>query len=455
MPTSRVALLALLAVAAVGHAPLAAAAPPSTPTAVVAIVDTGIDPYHPAFKDTSPRAYRHPSTYLPGYPRDAVALRLGKSFAADCARIWRHVRAGKLYWFPGTKIVGAYSTDLVQKDTACKQPATYDVLGHGTMTASRAAGNRYGACPACRIVAVQFQYDYGLVNSREAETSAVAAVSWPAANASWIDAQSNSWGPLPAYDPTGTAGLFAEGAALTRAVEAASRKHLTFWATGNGLGNFGGVLGQPTTVIAHYTPSAIRVGGHDSGQVTLWPGLSPHFVGDACDNWAAVAGTARYEERAGGGTSAATPYVAGGAAAALLHARTLTRDTRTGVRGDVVAKGRRTKAGPLADGVLTLAEWRTVAERTATARPTAQPEDGPPCDVASPYAPLPVRWADVPAAAPAYPLVGWGAVDRAAVARARAVLAGTVPLPARAEEETFFAADRQVREALHTVYRGA
>src|SRR6266576_3048684 len=82
---------------------------------VVALFDTGINPYHHTFRDTSPRAYRDPSTYLPGYPKDAEALNLSldepdyaKAVKKDC-EVWKALKPGKLYWIPGTKIVGAIS----------------------------------------------------------------------------------------------------------------------------------------------------------------------------------------------------------------------------------------------------------------------------------------------------------------------------------------------------------
>src|SRR5688572_21978962 len=59
--------------------------------AVVSLVDTGINPYHLSFRDPSPRANKHPSTYIPGYPKDAEALHVtfdavnyAAAVAADC-----------------------------------------------------------------------------------------------------------------------------------------------------------------------------------------------------------------------------------------------------------------------------------------------------------------------------------------------------------------------------------
>ena len=45
-------------------------------TAVVALVDTGINPYHQVFRDRSARADQYPGSYLPGFPNGAIALHI-------------------------------------------------------------------------------------------------------------------------------------------------------------------------------------------------------------------------------------------------------------------------------------------------------------------------------------------------------------------------------------------
>src|SRR5687767_14099967 len=81
---------------------------------VIALIDAGVNPYSPAFRDRSPLAYKHPSTYIPGYPKDAIALKitLDKPFDEALAKdeaLWAGVARGKLYWFPGTRIIGGIS----------------------------------------------------------------------------------------------------------------------------------------------------------------------------------------------------------------------------------------------------------------------------------------------------------------------------------------------------------
>jgi hypothetical protein len=85
--------------------------PENPPTAVVALIDRGINPYHEAFRDDSPLAHVHPSTYIEGFPEDAEALNLtleADSYAAALEadrEVWANVSDGELYWIPGTRIV--------------------------------------------------------------------------------------------------------------------------------------------------------------------------------------------------------------------------------------------------------------------------------------------------------------------------------------------------------------
>lgn len=285
----------------------------------------------------------------------------------------------------------------------------------------------------------------------------MAAIEWAADNSGWIDAQSNSWGPVvPAWEPTGAAGLFTANPTLVKAVEEVSSAHLAFWASGNGAAFRGGVVGHPTPLAAHFAPSAIIVGGHDSGYVNTWPGFPAHVVSDSCSSWAAYHNeTRKSDETVGSGTSAATPFAAGGAVSILLEARSILGDDETGVHKGIVARGPRgkVKKGPLADGKFTLEEWREVAFKTATPRPEGQYQDGPPCDP-GPYAPTPIQWSQVPEDYPEYLHIGYGAVDSNALMLASKVLRGKKPMPDRSETDEFFARDRQLRETTYPIFSG-
>ena len=430
-------------------------------SAVVALVDTGINPYHEVFRDRSARAYRHPSTYIPGFPRKARALRLSldepdyvAAVRADCRTVWSKVEPGRLYWFPGTRIAGAISFSQRSNHLLCATPVL-DGEGHGTMVASRAAAAGYGACPDCLVVSVQVPLAFQLHQGKEPQESIIDALGWLGRNADWIDAESNSWAPgFPLWDPSGETGMLANNPALTRSIEAAASEHLGFWASGNGVAYKYGVAGHPTTASPYVTPSVIPVGAHDSGRVVAWHGAPPKLVSDGCDSWAAVHDhVTESGETVGGGTSAATPFVAGGAARILAEARTILGDTSTGVDDGVVARGPRVLVadGPLADGELTLEEWRELVLKTASRRPVAQRSDGPPCEPGL-YTATPLEWSDVPEGYPEYLTIGYGSVDDAAVALAVDVLGGRADLPDRSSTDRFFATEAGLRSALHEVF---
>lgn len=432
--------------------------------AVIALIDDGINPYHAAFRDASPRAYQHPSTYVAGFPADAVALDLSldmyedleDAVAADCAE-WEKVEVGKLYWIPGTRIVGAitFPTHLTVPDIVlpyghgaitCASPSlkSYGNLvgagGHGTMTASRAAGKSYGACPDCLIVMVQ---GFG------AEHTA-----WAGAQR-WIDVQSNSWGPVfAAYVPTENGGVATGTPQLAQAAEEAAQKQLSFWAAGNGLLFRYGVLGHPTQLGSHFGPSMIRVGATDSGRVATWGGGSPHVASDGCNSWAAEfdSNTAS-GSTVGSGTSAATPFVAGTATRVIREARAAMGDLSTSVRAaGVLAQGEAIGEGPLADGTLTMSEVRRALFTTADPRPAATPEDATTCDITSLYGPLPVGWTSIPDAPAQMPVIGYGAVTRQTGDAALATLLGEAATPERPVEDAYFAADAAGHAATYAAW---
>jgi hypothetical protein len=124
---------------------------------VIAVVDTGINPYHVAYR--RPEYTIHPSRYIEGFPQDTPAI--GLSFgagdyaaarAADDGPAWSQVAERKLYWIPGTNIIGAYSvSDYVPSEPPADAPAglpTRPILdddGHGTGTTSVAAGAGFSA----------------------------------------------------------------------------------------------------------------------------------------------------------------------------------------------------------------------------------------------------------------------------------------------------------------------
>ncbi|MFA5862450.1 MAG: PKD domain-containing protein, partial [Candidatus Thermoplasmatota archaeon] len=155
---------------------------------VIGIVDTGINPYSrefagelmpypeltafttadPSHLDTGDVAIyhkttgallpftKHPSSYIPGFPTDAQAIELtlgGGYYRSEDNAAWgtghSKIALNQWYWIPGTKIIAAIDTgDLDAGDTA----TITDEHGHGTASASVAAGNFVGTCKRCVLV---------------------------------------------------------------------------------------------------------------------------------------------------------------------------------------------------------------------------------------------------------------------------------------------------------------
>ncbi|HEV8361563.1 MAG TPA: PKD domain-containing protein, partial [Candidatus Thermoplasmatota archaeon] len=171
--------------------------PDAPSVVVVGIADTGINPYHRDFAgellpDATLRAYttadpevrlpddapvyhkltgdllpftKHPSRYIPGFPADMPALKLtlggGYYEAQDTTAVWGRGHAaiplGKWFWIPGTKIIAAIdTTDAAPVNSL--NPDSIPILdqdGHGTASASTAAGNFWGSCPRCVLVVTE------------------------------------------------------------------------------------------------------------------------------------------------------------------------------------------------------------------------------------------------------------------------------------------------------------
>ena len=447
------------------HVPSNRPCPPRNwpqPTAVVALIDTGINPYSPAFRDDSKLAYKHPSKYIPGYPKGTPALRLSLDLPYEEAlkkdeAIWKSVQRGKLYWIPGTRIAGAISfgeggancpvvpvppANALQ--TNCDDHVILDDHGHGTMTASRAAGAPNSLAPTARIVEIE-----GL-GSRSVE--------W-AAEQGWIDVQSNSWVSLvPPPLPSGTTDAFAS----------AAKRMLTLAASGNGTAYLAGFAPTPTYALSTAPPGVVIVGGHDNGKMTLWAGAPPHIVADAYAGMTATrSGEQMKPDPIACCTSAASPYAAGGATAIVMEARRLLGDTSPGTKDGLVACGQPVAKGPLDDGAFTLDELKSVLFHTAQPHPAEGKDDGDVHWAGGPRAPdhveygpganpfcfgcttTPVPWQAIPAAGDAtYQLLGYGGINEHSVKLAYDVLAGKVAMPERANADSQYEADQSLRDQI-------
>lgn len=426
---------------------------------VIALVDTGINPYHVAFR--RPHSVVHPSQYIEGFPKNAAALGLrvgAKDYVAarntDDGPVWSKVKERTLYWIPGTNIIGAYS----QNDYYSTLPELGDApidgvknmprpiiddSGHGTGVSSVSAGAVYGSNPDALIVMVE-----GL---------GADAVAW-AAKQPWIDVISGSYGD-PASVP------------YTTAVPRIGRDHTPIDAVNDEVGEVDGreyehtgpfVLrdgrtacfsagnGLSRTGLAYDRYSSIRPTSGPSWVITVGA-VSPrnqqdygwHSAPVDVSSYGSHVPAASYASTDAridfGGTSSAAPITCGVFSKALLEARKALGDRREGihsVRGTrVPAAGKRGK-GLLADGVLTRAELHEAVLKTALPAPF-DPETYL-------YEPVPT----IPDTPAAYTQQGYGVANPMSGRYAVAVITGRLPMPDRSDVDRWIAAMDAIRDAL-------
>jgi hypothetical protein len=465
------ALALLLLAGCSGPAPPApepAAEPPAAarPSVVVAVIDTGINLYHAEYRRPEP-------VPLPAGVPEAVAVPLALDAGSfDAAVEADHDRLmgmdpRTLYRFPGTKVLGISFEERGGFAVPDGWPLILDLpdtYAHGTMTTSRAAGNTVsipGNDTGVWLVAIQ-----GFLPE---------AVRW-AAEQDWIDIVSISAGLSP-YGIVPLVPNLLDEAAIP-AYNAASHAKPLFASSGNGLGN-AGLLGFPAaTRGSSGVPDAVSVGANDNDHVSHWHNQGPYVSADGCNNPRADPADLDNILMDGGGTSSATPFSAGGGAAMLLEARRILGDTAVGPRAAdasataggtggwssgreedrlvVLAQGPAglVPKGPLADGALTLMEFKDVLYHTALLTPTSDESDGVRCDAAN-NAEGTGSWTGgtyVPASSvpedERFPLQGYGEVNHQSVAAAVEVLHGRAAPPERPADDASYAQARDAKMRL-------
>ncbi len=412
------------------------------PTVVIAVVDTGINPYHEEFgAEGYPgqlNLSEHPSRYIEGYPAQAETLNLSLD-APDYATAvdqdnWSEVQQNQLYWIPGTKIIGAYDGGGSLDDGQ----NILDEDGHGSASASVALGNTVGTCPRCLLVAVE----------------GLGGLEWAMAQP-WIDLVSNSWGNRGnAGVPTaGTGGVDAFGAlgnqraAYTRA--AVDRGQTVLFAAGNGMA---GAFATPqSTYTSPYTGPdwVMTVGAVNKFAGCNCPGdegsilasgkpvdVSSYGLGDI----PAAPHNSMDGDDQHSGTSAATPIVAGAMGQTLLEARIALGDTVGGTRDGVMASGAATGTGMLDDGQLTREELERATKLSA--QHTQSSWIGIyPLSVPTFLLPQDTLWTE-------WTAEGWGVVNDRTAVNATAMVLGDQALPDRPLDEEMAQRDTDNREAL-------
>lgn len=416
------------------------------PFVVVAVVDTGINPYHDEFSsgtysDGSASFAVHPSTYVEEYPASASALNLSLNTATYAAAVasdasaWSSTAENTLYWIPGTKIIGAY-------DGGGGIQSGQNILdnnGHGTASAGVAAGNTKGSCTRCLIVAVE----------------GTGGLDW-ALSQPWIDIVSNSWGNqgnvgIPEGGQT-TGDLTLGNPRETRA--AVARGQTVLFAAGNGYEN-----GFVTPEATHTSPftgpewvmtvGAVKRTENTENPYCNCPDDDSIVFGsgkpvDVSSFGAGTIPSAAFNSISAlgnhSGTSAATPLVAGVMGDVLRHARVQVGDAVGGSRDGIVATGTSSGTGFIANGVLTRAELETAIKYTAEHTRT-QWIGGFPPSLPTGVIPAELTWAQ-------WEAEGWGVVLPRTGVSSKAVVDGTQALPSRPMDEDFAARDKALRDAL-------
>lgn len=393
---------------------------------VVAVVDAGINPYHIDFRLPAGDDLHGvpPWEFIDGYPRDAQPIDVSldaptydEALARDRV-VWDGVQAQRLYFIPGTKIVGA----IAQPPGPFETPILEDRgPGHGTPATSVAAGMVHGSDPEVEALVVSVE-GFGPDGLR-----------W-AASQPWIDVISNSWSAiLPIGD---------EPKSGKMAVDAGK---IVAFAAGNGflIPFFPPVPCGRLPSQAFSTsgpPWVVTVGAVSpvNGQDYCWHNVPPD-VSSYGGHWPAARAESVAGEMEFGGTSNATPLTAGVMAAHILAARRAFRDPIEGPHagGALAVAGAGATIpdrGPLADGRLTREEVEQTVMRTAFPEPfdpTTWPDD-------------PEGITGLPNTTPTTPAYfiyeGYGIVNAASRDRGLRVLLGLDPAPDRIDVDTWMLA---------------
>ncbi len=409
---------------------------------VVATLDTGVNPFHPAFRRSTTDA---PASYLPGYPLTATRLdlQLGHQYANDVQasidQLNKLRTAPGPAWVPGTNLIALWAHPL---DAA----PVFDVAGavgndpepfhaHGARAASQIAGTSYSFAPNVLLAIM----DTSAQGGRGPDPYALnaEALRW-AADQMWIDiihTNIQNFFPL-AREETAVPGQtppYMRG--YPDAVEyAVARGKLVVVPAGN-------FYAEPTETSPHAgIPGVLVVGANDNCGFSDFSNLNPHVVMDGHGTRAAAANG--YGQDTFGGTSSSSPRVAGYAARLLQDVRTAFGELALAGTGSLVAlePGAEPKQGPLADGRLTAAELHQVIRQTADPSSHDSRFDG---TRSRNCIPEPVE-----AEVAFYPKMGYGEVSEHTYGAALDVLLGRSPMPSRPAEDAFFGFSDALRSAL-------
>jgi hypothetical protein len=407
---------------------------------VIAIVDTGFNAYHSAFRREGMDV--HPSEYVSGYPSDPAAVVVTRDAPyevarfADEGRVWSKLEQRKLYWFPGTNVIGAISFGEENHGVGRRDPwPIIDDSSHGTMTSSVAAGgirrdgSSFGTNPDALLVIVE-----GMGHE---------AVEWVRSQP-WIDLMSLSFGnpfglpvtfPVSLPNASGPERTGEEFMHTRRFVLEDGRTACS--AAGNGIEG----LVPVSSITSTGGPSwMITVGGAnpENDQAYEWHSRPVDVIANAAPT-AADPFSADGERGGLHGTSFSSPIACGVLSRVLLEARRALGDIGEGVHefGLGPAVGSPIPGSPaLSDGILTRTELESTVLRTAEPIPFDPASLGSDPQI-------------IPTAPGYYVSQGYGVVDTASGQRAIDVLLGSRPLPDRSDVDAWIATADRLRDIVY------
>ncbi|HUR14012.1 MAG TPA: S8/S53 family peptidase [Mycobacteriales bacterium] len=376
----------------------ASAAPvkPGDDAVVVAVIDSGISPYHWDFLASKmPQALdrdrsndlplgKDPATWLKGFPKKGFASKTGLKLhlneedeGASIAKLhdrdaalWSSIKnstpeAINYYWFPGTKVIGGLSFGYTEQVTEQLDVATADVpvagytyspvygTDHGQGTSSVSVGNFHGTCPECLIVHI----------TAADTTSTEQALAW-AESQSWIDVVSNSYGLQTVPNGAVRDGLY--GGQTEPQKKASERGQTIVFSAGNGIENAFVVPFSTLTSSVKGPDWVITVGAtvpgtsgateSGSGKPVDVSGIGESYP--SAYNSTTVTNGSRFS-----GTSNAAPTISGTYARGLHLARKAMTGPSRVQAGGVISVGKATcgrvrRACEVGDGKLTAVELR-------------------------------------------------------------------------------------------------
>lgn len=395
---------------------------PAEPRVVVALIDTGINPWHAAF-GLRPQQ----EAMIPPVPAEVVPATFRDRLAEEGPGAWDSLERGRLYWFEGTRVLAISLTARLPEEYEALFPQdprpVYDDVNHGTGTAS--------------VVAATSPHSwFVMVETNELPLD---GYRW-AADQQWLDVVTSSRGTL-GHTPDNYTNPDEFARAWLRTVEA-----------GKVAVNSGGNFPDPNLLSGRESPPwVISVGGAEGDRHGVSPLTSQPVDVVANLTWNNLAWNRSDDETyVGKGTSFGAPHVAGVLAEAIYQLRAATGHL-----------------GGIADGALvnasgvrvTNADLRWALNMTARYWDTSEYEVRANVSQFPTFVAYEVTNPALPRVAPApvgpWLQMGWGYVDGSVTQDIVDLLLGRAVPPEKADAAMYMEGLYAVRQAVWDVRQGS